>query len=305
MTGSYPWYTPYQFAGNKPINSIDLDGLEEFESYKAYKYYFKEDALVKMDGSDGAWLTSDRENRNETWSNAMATITKNEWQDRFTSFSYDELYMGVDGGIIDRFAESYKFSIIRDYYNWAQHEIDENGFSSEWAKGASYLVDELNNSVASMILTGIYPLFKDLNLGIAQYAIIRFNAKLYGNEPRDGYEFDENFIAHEQVLTVAPAVYSKYSGTYTLWAANNLARKEFPFGSGARVFGNHFFPSFATFGVSINNEFDGFGAQGRYDIPLLMLYKDIHPYEMNEAQKAEIDKANQEINNYYQTKMKY
>ncbi|MCK7556238.1 hypothetical protein MKQ70_14930 [Chitinophaga sedimenti] len=27
---SYPWYTPYQFAGNKPIVAIDLDGLEEF-----------------------------------------------------------------------------------------------------------------------------------------------------------------------------------------------------------------------------------------------------------------------------------
>lgn len=31
LTGSYPWYTPYQFAGNRPINSIDLDGLEEFQ----------------------------------------------------------------------------------------------------------------------------------------------------------------------------------------------------------------------------------------------------------------------------------
>jgi RHS repeat-associated protein len=27
---SYPWYTPYQFAGNKPIAAIDLDGLEEY-----------------------------------------------------------------------------------------------------------------------------------------------------------------------------------------------------------------------------------------------------------------------------------
>jgi RHS repeat-associated protein len=25
----YPWYTPYQFAGNKPIKYVDLDGLEE------------------------------------------------------------------------------------------------------------------------------------------------------------------------------------------------------------------------------------------------------------------------------------
>lgn len=29
LTTSYPWYTPYQFAGNKPTAFIDLDGLEE------------------------------------------------------------------------------------------------------------------------------------------------------------------------------------------------------------------------------------------------------------------------------------
>lgn len=29
LTSSYPWYTPYQFAGNKPIWAIDLDGQEE------------------------------------------------------------------------------------------------------------------------------------------------------------------------------------------------------------------------------------------------------------------------------------
>jgi RHS repeat-associated protein len=30
LAPEYPWYTPYQFAGNKPIWAIDLDGLEEF-----------------------------------------------------------------------------------------------------------------------------------------------------------------------------------------------------------------------------------------------------------------------------------
>ncbi len=30
LSEDYPWYTPYQFAGNKPIEAIDLDGLEEF-----------------------------------------------------------------------------------------------------------------------------------------------------------------------------------------------------------------------------------------------------------------------------------
>jgi RHS repeat-associated protein len=28
---SYPWYTPYQFAGNNPVRYIDLDGLEEID----------------------------------------------------------------------------------------------------------------------------------------------------------------------------------------------------------------------------------------------------------------------------------
>lgn len=30
LAKSFPWYTPYQFAGNSPIANIDLDGLEEY-----------------------------------------------------------------------------------------------------------------------------------------------------------------------------------------------------------------------------------------------------------------------------------
>lgn len=30
LSGSYPYYTPYQFAGNMPIAAIDLDGLEQY-----------------------------------------------------------------------------------------------------------------------------------------------------------------------------------------------------------------------------------------------------------------------------------
>ena len=31
---SYPWYTPYQFAGNNPMWAVDLDGLEELRQIK-------------------------------------------------------------------------------------------------------------------------------------------------------------------------------------------------------------------------------------------------------------------------------
>src|SRR5690606_14152542 len=32
LESGYPWYTPYQFAGNMPIWAIDLDGLEPVET---------------------------------------------------------------------------------------------------------------------------------------------------------------------------------------------------------------------------------------------------------------------------------
>jgi hypothetical protein len=36
LTQKYPWYTPYQFAGNKPIKFIDLDGAEEQKHWYDY-----------------------------------------------------------------------------------------------------------------------------------------------------------------------------------------------------------------------------------------------------------------------------
>jgi RHS repeat-associated protein len=39
LTASYPWYTPYQFAGNKPIWAVDLEGLEEFYTTKGELIY--------------------------------------------------------------------------------------------------------------------------------------------------------------------------------------------------------------------------------------------------------------------------
>ncbi len=57
LTSSYPWYTPYQFAGNKPIWAIDLDGLEEFfvtdKNQPAYKDYHG-GTVVKI--KDDTWL---------------------------------------------------------------------------------------------------------------------------------------------------------------------------------------------------------------------------------------------------------
>ncbi|GAA3952468.1 hypothetical protein GO495_21580 [Chitinophaga oryziterrae] len=43
---SFPWYTPYQFAGNKPIVAIDLDGLEE---YIVHQYFNDKNKVSKIE----------------------------------------------------------------------------------------------------------------------------------------------------------------------------------------------------------------------------------------------------------------
>jgi RHS repeat-associated protein len=37
LTQKYPWYTPYQFAGNRPVDAIDLDGMEPKTVNKDHK----------------------------------------------------------------------------------------------------------------------------------------------------------------------------------------------------------------------------------------------------------------------------
>ena len=39
LSPKYPWYTPYQFAGNKPIYAVDVDGAEEYGSIFSPKWY--------------------------------------------------------------------------------------------------------------------------------------------------------------------------------------------------------------------------------------------------------------------------
>ncbi len=60
LTRSYPWYTPYQFAGNKPIHCLDLDGLEEI-NYKVVFHGLHHSFTVAEDFI--SWETTNSSNR--------------------------------------------------------------------------------------------------------------------------------------------------------------------------------------------------------------------------------------------------
>lgn len=50
---SYPWYSPYHFAGNTPIWAIDLDGLEEDKTNKGPLFDKMSEAKVMIDPGHG------------------------------------------------------------------------------------------------------------------------------------------------------------------------------------------------------------------------------------------------------------
>ena len=73
LTKSYPWYTPYQFAGNTSIQAIDLDGLEEYFVVRWYENgKLTSTAIIKVpneyqiEGMNGTiYLELERSNPND------------------------------------------------------------------------------------------------------------------------------------------------------------------------------------------------------------------------------------------------
>lgn len=133
LTKEYPWYTPYQFAGNKPINSIDRDGLEEYPSYSAYKKDKGDAALEKMDGSDGAWLASDR--GSQVAAQGSETVPT-EYNNVFAT--------AAEYNLKNLKTENYQTLVQRkQFYNWFDDYTKSKGFETKWSGAAEGTVGNL------------------------------------------------------------------------------------------------------------------------------------------------------------------
>jgi RHS repeat-associated protein len=103
LTKSYPWYTPYQFAGNKPIWAIDVDGLEEAIIIKS-KWYEQgiKTALQKEDYNEAYRLASKALN-----DPAKNIYAENLYKDNYAArWTYNGFYptgisfVGINGDIL-------------------------------------------------------------------------------------------------------------------------------------------------------------------------------------------------------------
>ena len=95
----YPWYTPYQFAGNKPIVAIDLDGLEE--KVAILKYTAVDGSALKLPKDAEIEFSSGlMKNHGVTQTKGQELVNPKNFADFFpkgtvATFSYNGLLYGA------------------------------------------------------------------------------------------------------------------------------------------------------------------------------------------------------------------
>ncbi|MEL6635560.1 MAG: RHS repeat-associated core domain-containing protein [Bacteroidota bacterium] len=146
LTAEYPWYTPYQFAGNMPIVAIDLDGLEPNLS------------TTSEENENGVYAV-DEVSFDQTSSKSNATFTMggfrfHGYQDDagnefFIASRYDERLDEVDGlgttyqlayvvkpeGLgyfIENIDDLFTKSEYQHCYNWAYGRMDNTEVGRFW-----------------------------------------------------------------------------------------------------------------------------------------------------------------------------
>ena len=261
----------YSFLTNDRL--FDKFNKGEFKDYNTYKLILGKSAKPenKIDGLDGCWLKKDRESepKTQTWKNAMDYILKNK-----------------STGILAPFAQ------IADFYDYVKDRCNQKGHQVKWFKGAAKLVHALAEDKlrigggleggSNLISNDVELILNELNLGICDFAIGKFNSLLYGqyaNTPLIGenaYLFDKSFIEEEQG-TIAPPIYNKTPQS-TIDKFQNMADKD---AEGSHGFGAWLFSD-------VTPAFDDFEPAAlvtdslfRIDLPLLMLHLNRHHPKAN------------------------
>jgi hypothetical protein len=84
LTPKYPWYTPYQFAGNTPVQAIDLDGKEEYH----YRLTLDKQGKTQLN------LLSVKYSNHHSWLGGLINFDTKITPERYiVSFNGDDYYI--------------------------------------------------------------------------------------------------------------------------------------------------------------------------------------------------------------------
>lgn len=140
ITSKYPHYTPYQFSGNNPISSVDIDGLEPEKVFNANENVKAPDESNKLKTSIESTI-SNPENDSRTINNAL--YAKDSYENAMTTisrarfFTYnasaDNMQLFLNGNI-DKKIE--KLSFLQSYNTFAMADAKLNSYIQTEAMSA-------------------------------------------------------------------------------------------------------------------------------------------------------------------------
>jgi RHS repeat-associated protein len=128
LSSSYPWYTPYQFAGNMPIWAIDLDGLEE--TIVIYEFAQMDDGVMQVVDAREVIVDANAQYsvkyqmvfENKTYE--LNSYTTMKGRDPVDKNSVDQRQLGNFTGVT-----TLSNAQLGEIIAWTQAVIDESGYS--------------------------------------------------------------------------------------------------------------------------------------------------------------------------------
>ena len=173
LANDFPWYTPYQYAGNKPIWKIDLDGLEEADSEANSKNPDQLnsggtntpqslDTPSKMQGSPGMGLANNPSGLIDMWMFVWSPTT--EQAENFAD--------AVDG-------------------EWSYWQYTEKVTLTSWFSGEEYETD-LNKMGRKVVLNDDSPVLAQIKEGLKAEGIDYNSLSLPEQEGLKTFYWKEN-----------------------------------------------------------------------------------------------------------------